>query len=167
MPVPQACQCSHTQAATHEPHLFEQQARSAAEARKLACFADGQVAWARKINVYDIGDAARRARHHHHLVGEEAATDRACAAADTSSGPGSTVIRALCQIATRSAAAASLNLCASTSQPNARHRSVSLPVPTTQHSRNRWWASSVEEPKAATVSSTNSRPSISRSLTTG
>jgi hypothetical protein len=29
---------------------------------------------------------------------------------------------------------------------------VSLPVPTTQHSRNRWLASSVEEPKAVPLS---------------
>src|ERR1700737_1574672 len=32
--------------------------------------------------------------------------------------------------------------------PNTRHRSISLPVPSAQHSRNRWWASSVEDPKA-------------------
>jgi hypothetical protein len=64
----------------------------------------------------------------------------------------STVIRPLCQSATRSAAVATLYLCASISlpvQPMVRP----LPVPTAQHSRNRWSASSVEDPKAATVSS--------------
>jgi hypothetical protein len=70
--------------------------------------------------------------------------------------------------ATRSAAIATLNLCASTSlsfQPNAR-LSSSLPVPLAQHSQNKWPASSVEEPRAVTVSSTNSRPTIGCSVMT-
>jgi hypothetical protein len=89
------------------------------------------------------------------------AAGAACTAPDTSLFPPSTVIRPLCQSATRSAAVATLELCASISlpvQPMVRP----LPVPTAQHSRNRWSASSVEDPSAATASSTNSIPSIGR-----